>query len=37
MLVNVPAGADANGDLHGRKVGYPNWDAEVPQVMQTAR
>jgi cephalosporin-C deacetylase-like acetyl esterase len=37
VLVNEPAGADANGDLHGRKAGYPNWDREVPQVMQTAR
>jgi hypothetical protein len=37
VLVNEPAGADANGDLHGRKAGYPNWDAEVPQIMQTAR
>ena len=37
VLVNEPAGADANGDLHGRKAGYPNWDAEIPQVMQTAR
>jgi cephalosporin-C deacetylase len=37
VLVNEPAGADANGDRHGRKAGYPNWDAEVPQVMQTAR
>jgi len=37
VLVNEPAGADANGDLHGRKAGYPNWDAELPQVMQTAR
>ena len=25
VLVCVPAGADANGDLHGRKAGYPNW------------
>jgi len=37
VLVNEPAGADANGDLHGRKAGYPNWDAELPQIMQTAR
>jgi cephalosporin-C deacetylase len=37
VLVNEPAGADANGDLHGRRAGYPNWDAEIPQVMQTAR
>ncbi|HTS65481.1 MAG TPA: acetylxylan esterase, partial [Candidatus Acidoferrales bacterium] len=25
VLVCVPAGADSNGDLHGRKAGYPNW------------
>ena len=37
VLVNEPAGADANGDLHGRKAGYPNWDAEVPRVMEAAR
>jgi hypothetical protein len=30
-------GADANGDLHGRKTGYPNWDFENPRVMETAR
>ena len=28
MLVNVPAGADANGTAHGRKIGYPIWDVE---------
>jgi cephalosporin-C deacetylase-like acetyl esterase len=37
VLVNEPAGADSNGDRYGRKAGYPNWDAELPQVMQTAR
>jgi cephalosporin-C deacetylase len=37
VLVNEPAGADASGDLHGRKAGYPNWDAEIPRVMATAR
>jgi cephalosporin-C deacetylase-like acetyl esterase len=37
VLVNEPAGADSNGDRHGRKAGYPNWDAEFPQIMQTAR
>jgi cephalosporin-C deacetylase-like acetyl esterase len=36
VLVNVPAGADANGDLHGRKAGYPNWPSTDPQVMATA-
>lgn len=36
VLVCVPAGADANGDLHGRKAGYPNWPSDNPAVMQTA-
>jgi len=34
-LVCVPAGADANGDLHGRKAGYPNWPSDNPDVMKT--
>jgi cephalosporin-C deacetylase len=36
VLVCVPAGADTNGDLHGRKAGYPNWPSENPDVMRTA-
>ena len=36
MLVNVPAGADVNGTAHGRKTGYPFWDANDPQVLKTA-
>jgi cephalosporin-C deacetylase-like acetyl esterase len=36
VLVCVPAGADSNGDLHGRKAGYPNWDSSNPEVMKTA-
>ena len=36
VLVCVPAGADANGDLHDRKAGYPNWPANDPDVMKTA-
>lgn len=36
VLVCVPAGADTNGDLHGRKAGYPNWPSNNPDVMQTA-
>src|SRR5205814_550343 len=36
VLVCVPAGADTNGDLHGRKAGYPNWDSTNAAVMQTA-
>jgi cephalosporin-C deacetylase-like acetyl esterase len=36
VLVCVPAGADSNGDLHGRKAGYPNWDSTNADVMKTA-
>ncbi|HEY1207466.1 MAG: acetylxylan esterase [Bryobacteraceae bacterium] len=36
VLVNEPAGADSNGDLHGHKAGYPNWTSDNPKVMQTA-
>lgn len=36
VLVCVPAGADTNGDLHGRKTGYPNWPSDNPDVMRTA-
>jgi len=36
VLVNEPAGADSNGDLHGRRAGYPNWDSGDPEVMRTA-
>jgi cephalosporin-C deacetylase-like acetyl esterase len=36
VLVCVPAGADANGDLHGRKAGYPNWPSGNPEAMKTA-
>jgi len=35
-LVCVPAGADANGDLHGRKTGYPNWPSDNPDIMKAA-
>jgi cephalosporin-C deacetylase-like acetyl esterase/lysophospholipase L1-like esterase len=37
MLVNVPAGADANGTAHGRKTGYPNWDFNDTKVLETAQ
>jgi lysophospholipase L1-like esterase len=37
MLINVPAGADANGTAHGRKTGYPFWDANDPKVLETAQ
>jgi cephalosporin-C deacetylase-like acetyl esterase/lysophospholipase L1-like esterase len=36
MIVHVPAGADASGQAHGRKIGYPNWDSNDPAVMKTA-
>lgn len=36
VLVCVPAGADTNGDLHGRKAGYPNWPSDSPDTMKTA-
>ena len=36
VLVCVPAGADTNGDLHGRKAGYPNWPSNNAEVMKTA-
>jgi len=36
VLVCVPAGADTNGDLHGRKAGYPNWPSENADAMKTA-
>ena len=37
MIVNVPAGADFSGDLHGSKHGYPNWPVDDPKVVETAR
>jgi len=36
VIVNEPSGADSNGNLHGRKAGYPNWPSTDPKVMQTA-
>ena len=36
VLVCVPAGADTNGNLHGRKAGYPNWPSDDPDAMKTA-
>ena len=37
VLVCVPAGADTNGDLHGRKAGYPNWPSANAEVMTASR
>jgi cephalosporin-C deacetylase-like acetyl esterase len=36
VIVKEPSGADSNGDLHGRKAGYPNWPSDNPKVMETA-
>ncbi|MGA7541340.1 MAG: acetylxylan esterase [Steroidobacteraceae bacterium] len=36
VLVNEPSGADSNGDLYGRRAGYPNWDSSDPRIMRTA-
>ncbi len=36
VLVCVPAGSDTNGDLHGRKAGYPFWPSDNPEAMKTA-
>jgi cephalosporin-C deacetylase-like acetyl esterase len=36
VLVCVPAGADTNADLHGRKAGYPNWPSDNADAMKTA-
>ena len=37
LIVNVPAGADVAGALHGRWASYPNWDVKRPEVLATAR
>lgn len=36
VAVCVPAGADSNGDPHGRKAGYPYWPSDNPDSMKTA-
>jgi cephalosporin-C deacetylase len=36
VLVCVPAGADTNGDVHGRRAGFPFWPSNKPQAMKTA-
>ena len=36
VLVNEPSGADSNGELHGRRAGYPNWPSNNPKIMETA-
>ncbi|HEX9485016.1 MAG TPA: acetylxylan esterase [Gemmatimonadaceae bacterium] len=36
VIVNVPAGSDALGALHGRMPGYPFWDINNSAVVATA-
>jgi cephalosporin-C deacetylase-like acetyl esterase len=36
IAVRVPAGADMNGGLHGRKTGYPNWPIDDTNVVKTS-
>jgi cephalosporin-C deacetylase len=35
VLGCVPAGADTNGDLHGRRAGFPFWPSSDPEAMRT--
>ena len=35
VIVNEPAGADADAELHGRKGGYPFWNVSDPKVAET--
>ena len=37
VIVDEPSGADTNGNLHGRKAGYPYWPSGDPQIMETSR
>ena len=37
MVIEVPAGADVTGPLHGRMAPYPNWDISRPEILTTAR
>jgi cephalosporin-C deacetylase-like acetyl esterase len=35
VIVEVPAGADFDGPLHGRAAGYPNWPGNNAPAMET--
>ena len=37
VVVDVPAGSDANGALHGHMPGYPNWDVSDARVTYADR
>lgn len=36
LIVDVPAGCDTNGPLHGRQSSYPNFPSNDPKIMETA-
>jgi cephalosporin-C deacetylase len=36
LIVDVPAGGDVLGPLHGRAASYPNWDVSQPEIRATA-
>jgi len=36
LVVDVPAGCDADAALHARWESYPNWDLKNPRVAETA-
>ena len=36
LLVDVPAGGDVLGPLHGRAAAYPNWEVARPDVRRAA-
>jgi cephalosporin-C deacetylase-like acetyl esterase len=36
LIVNVPAGCDVAGPLHGRAAPYPSWDVSQSDVLRTA-
>src|SRR6201999_1054620 len=36
LIVNVPAGCDTNGPLHGRQARYPFFPSNDPKIMETA-
>ncbi|MGN6370122.1 MAG: acetylxylan esterase [Phycisphaerae bacterium] len=36
LIVNVPAGCDLNGGLHGHAVGYPFWPPSNEKIMAAA-
>ncbi len=35
VLAWVPSGTDFDGELYGRKQGYPNWNSKDPEIAKT--